>query len=121
MQIFFVPVRIRISRWPTAIQSSRVQSIPVRHEDHFPYSYYTSSRTPSHVHRGGGDAHAQTSLQRGGKKEEERAAVAASGREREGEWEGAAWRRQRGEGKELQLEYHASITPKARIGGFSEV
>lgn len=25
------------------------------------------------------------------------------------------------EGKELQLEYHASITPKARIGGFSEV
>lgn len=24
-------------------------------------------------------------------------------------------------GGELQLEYHASITPKARIGGFSEV
>lgn len=36
-------------------------------------------------------------------------------------WDGQGSRGKGKEGKELQLEYHASITPKARIGGFSEV
>lgn len=38
----------------------------------------------------------------------------------EGTQSGIGWKGG-GRGKELQLEYHASITPKARIGGFSEV
>ena len=47
----------------------------VRHEDHFPYSYYTNSRTPSHARHTRTRArimpHAYTGLHRGKRRKEE--------------------------------------------------
>ena len=75
-----------------------------------------------------GDAHAHARLHRGKRKKGNREYGRERERERDELRRDAGWdrlesrrgRRERGE-KELQLEYHASITPKARIGGFSEV
>ena len=80
------------------------------------------------MHRAG-DAHAHARLHRGKRKKGNREYGRERERERETHCEGTqggiGWwdtlEREGWGGEELQLEYHASITPKARIGGFSEV
>lgn len=65
--------------------------------------------------------HGHTGLHRGKRKKEDSRGREGDARRGAVGWGGQGSRGKGKEGKELQLEYHASITPKARIGGFSEV